>query len=743
VGADPPGTYDQSGEGAAPVQLRSLYYAQLQQRLKWPGSQFREYRIGDMDGLRLDFEDLLIPLDSNWLSQVQAIAGDTRITSNLEFDIVHQTQWVAFTFTFPSYPGEQIVDASLTLGLRFLGPPPATSGMELLYLETVDVAHLFSNLDWDVATNGSSAHTIRIAPGDLSDGKFNIAIGPHCAVDFAILNMQVAPTLAYSTQTLDPIDTYVRDGSFADQNFAGDPELVVKDDNDAGFSRRAFLDWNLIEVSGPLADAKVRLYCNSTGQAGNEQSASEVTARNWSPNSVTWNTQPSASPPLAYWVPEGTGFFAEFTVTPEVTAALAGNKRFALCIKSAQDFGAGGNVAYASSNDPNPAHHPQLILRFTNSAPSIVVPGNKTMSANSTIGPFAVTIGDPETPTGSLVLAASSSVPSVIANSDITLGGSGANRTVSIHVPAGRVGTSVITLAVSDGAQTASGSFIVNVNYVNTAPTISPIANQVTDEDTPLTVQFTIGDSNNMPSHLGVDVSTSSDRLFPAGSIRAPASSFGTASSRSLVFTPAPDRSGTASVSVSVSDGFLTTTQIFTLTVRPVEDPPTFVRITSLRTGDHLLPGVPALITAEAFDAETNLARLQFFSQTPSSRIDQLIGLATNAPYSTTWSNPPAGDFTLYVTAFDRTGLGATSPPVAIRVSSPVVAQPKLFIARVTNSVAVLWPDSVRSNALQTVTNLAGPGPWSPVQSPPQLGEGAWIYLVPPSDKSRFFRLAP
>jgi Bacterial Ig domain len=371
-----------------------------------------------------------------------------------------------------------------------------------------------------------------------------------------------------------------------------------------------------------------------------------------------------------------------------------------------------------------------------------VVPGNKSMNANSTIGPFAVTIGDLETPAGTLVLTASSSVPSVIANSDITLGGSGANRTVSIHVPAGRIGTSVITLTVSDGAQTAKGSFIVNVNYVNTAPTISLIPNQVTDEDTPLTVQFTIGDSNNLPSHLSVGTSTSNDQLFPAGSIRAPAASLGGVGSRSFVFTPAPDRSGTATVSVSVSDGFLATTQTFTLTVRPVEDPPAFVRITSPRTGDRLLPGVPALITAEAFDAETNLARLQFYGRTPSNAIDQLIGLTTNAPYFATWSNPPAGDFTLYAIAFDQTSLGATSPPVAISVSAPMVSPPKLYIARLTNSVAVLWLDSVSSNALQTATNLARPGPWSPASSSPQLGEGAWFYLVPPSDKSRFFRLA-
>ena len=76
-------------------------------------------------------------------------------------------------------------------------------------------------------------------------------------------------------------------------------------------------------------------------------------------------------------------------------------------------------------------------------------------------------------------------------------------------------------------------------------------------------------------------------------------------------------------------------------------------------------------LSASAFDAETNVARIQFYRQHPADRIDQLIAEATNAPFSAIWSNPPPFDCNLYAIATDQTGLATTSPPVAITISVP------------------------------------------------------------------------
>lgn len=76
VGADPPGTYDSSGPtgtGKA-VHMRSLYYGQLQQRMKWPGSDFREVWLGDVDQhSSTGGTGETVNCDATWLSQVEAI----------------------------------------------------------------------------------------------------------------------------------------------------------------------------------------------------------------------------------------------------------------------------------------------------------------------------------------------------------------------------------------------------------------------------------------------------------------------------------------------------------------------------------------------------------------------------------------------------------------------------------------------------------------------------------------------
>lgn len=746
IGKDPAGTVDQSGTNAhdSPVQLRSLYYAQLQQRLKAPASEFREYRLGVIDQFRNSgwWDEGLAPVDPAWREMTRWY-WDNPLGATNRFDSVRSNQFVALTFNFPIAPGEQVVVGSITLGLQLA--PGAVSDNQVLYLGDGNLFDSFDVLGWNVTSAASSVHTALIVPGELQDGKLDVAVGPHCGVDFAVLHLQVAPVIPGTTRTEIPIDTFVRGGSYANQNFAGDPELIVKEEgNSSSFSRRAFLDWNLAEVPGQPIEARVRLYCNYSGQTGNEQSAAVVREKTWSPNSVTWNTQPAIPPAFAYWTPEA-GSFVEFIATPEVNAVLSApvltDRHFALALMSVQDFGDRGDVAYASREDPDPARRPQLILRFANSPPTLVAPAHQTMFS-PVLGPLPILIGDRETSASNLTLTAFPGPPFLIDSSEIILGGSGSNRTILINHQSGGFGFAPILLTVSDGALSTSASFVVTVGLGNSAPSISTITNRSTDEDTPLTVAFNISDPQIPSEYLTLTVSASNPQLFPAGSIQPTNGLGGGSGSRAYVFTPAPNRFGTAIVSVAVSDGSLLATQSFTLAVRPVEDAPSAVRLEQPLGGANLLPNVPALLRASAFDAETNLTRIQFYRQHPAYRIDQLLTVATNAPYSAIWSNPPPGDCALYAVATDATGLSATSPPVAITISVPAVVQPRLVIGQISNTVVVLWPESSRSNALQTTTNLAAPILWWPLPSAPQLGEGAWIYEMSPTEPRRFFRLA-
>jgi hypothetical protein len=98
-----------------------------------------------------------------------------------------------------------------------------------------------------------------------------------------------------------------------------------------------------------------------------------------------------------------------------------------------------------------------------NNTPTISNIIDRSIAVNTNTGAIAATIGDVETATTSLTLTRTSSNPALIPLSGIVLGGSAANRTVTITPAANQLGSSTITVSVSDGVLTASDTFLVTV----------------------------------------------------------------------------------------------------------------------------------------------------------------------------------------------------------------------------------------------------------------------------------------
>jgi gliding motility-associated-like protein len=89
-------------------------------------------------------------------------------------------------------------------------------------------------------------------------------------------------------------------------------------------------------------------------------------------------------------------------------------------------------------------------------------------------GAISFTIGDAETATTSLTVTATSSNTTLVPNGNITLGGSGANRTITVATVAGQTGTTTITVLVSDGdAMQATETFTVTRTTSNLAATLT------------------------------------------------------------------------------------------------------------------------------------------------------------------------------------------------------------------------------------------------------------------------------
>lgn len=158
-------------------------------------------------------------------------------------------------------------------------------------------------------------------------------------------------------------------------------------------------------------------------------------------------------------------------------------------------------------------------MNSINDAPTISDIDNQTIDEDSATGPLAFVIGDVETSASGLTVTTTSSNTTLITSENLTLAGSGASRTLVATPAANQFGTATITLTVSDGTTTSSDTFLVTVNSVNDAPSISDIFDQTTNRNSSTSLlNFAIGDLESSASDLLVTATSSNGTLIPAGS---------------------------------------------------------------------------------------------------------------------------------------------------------------------------------------------------------------------------------
>jgi predicted extracellular nuclease len=184
------------------------------------------------------------------------------------------------------------------------------------------------------------------------------------------------------------------------------------------------------------------------------------------------------------------------------------------------------------------------------------------------------TIGDLETTLtcSATHLSAASTNPGLVPVANVVFSGTAPNCVATITPVLDQTGASTITLTVSDGTATANDSFVQTVTAVNDAPTISDTANQVTAEDTPLVVNFTIGDVDSTLLCTSAHLSATSS--VPTVLTAATISFSGTAPNCSATLTPSPEATGTTTITFTVTDGALASNDAFQLQVTAVADDP-------------------------------------------------------------------------------------------------------------------------------------------------------------------------
>ena len=200
---------------------------------------------------------------------------------------------------------------------------------------------------------------------------------------------------------------------------------------------------------------------------------------------------------------------------------------------------------------------------------------DQTINQNTSTGPIAFTVADVEVSAANLQLSASSSNPTLVPISAIVFGGSGSNRTVTATPALGQLGTATVTVTVNDGPNDSTSSFLLTVNGVNNPPLISTIPNQFTGIGVPAgPISFNIGDADSPPNSLNLSGESSNPTLVPNANIVFG----GSGSNRTVTLTPVSGQTGTSAITLTVSDGALSASSSFNLTVS-TQAPPNFALV--------------------------------------------------------------------------------------------------------------------------------------------------------------------
>jgi hypothetical protein len=262
--------------------------------------------------------------------------------------------------------------------------------------------------------------------------------------------------------------------------------------------------------------------------------------------------------------------------TADISFGGGGNNRTVTITPDAGEFGTTNiTITVSDGTDQSSTTFTLTVNEVVpgNTAPTISNIPDQTIDQDQSTGAISFTIDDGETSPGSLSLSASSSNTALIQSGDISFGGSGSDRTITVTPDPGEYGSSNITVTVSDGSSQSTNTFTVIVNEVmptNTAPTISDISDQTIDQGTSLgPLGFTIDDMETDPNSLTLSVTSSNSNLLENGQITLS----GTGSSREITLTPNSNEFGTSNIAISVSDGTDTTVETFVLTVLEQTEP--------------------------------------------------------------------------------------------------------------------------------------------------------------------------
>jgi len=229
----------------------------------------------------------------------------------------------------------------------------------------------------------------------------------------------------------------------------------------------------------------------------------------------------------------------------------------------------------------------------------------------------------------------------------------------------------------------------------NTPPTISSIANQTINVNTgtgPLA--FMIGDAQTPANNLTVSASSSNPALVPAGNI----SLSGNGTVCTIAVTPAAGQTGTATIAVTVCDPSLCTTTNFLVTVIPL---PT-IALSSPTSGASFTAPATVNLAANVAANGHSITAVRFLSGST------LLGQVSTAPYTFTWANVAAGNYSLVAQAVYDSGNTVSSSAATISVATAPILPLPWQTANIGNTGSGNVTSSNGTFTVQGAGNISG-----------------------------------
>lgn len=275
-----------------------------------------------------------------------------------------------------------------------------------------------------------------------------------------------------------------------------------------------------------------------------------------------------------------------------------------------------------------------------------------------------------------LTITGTSSNTGLVSNdgSHIAFSGTGNNRTVTLTPLLNQTGQTTIAIKVDDGSCSVTNSFLLSVAPVNDPPVLAAISAQSTTEDTAMSaIALTISDPESASSALTVSAISSNPTLCPVSGMVFG----GSGGNRTLTITPGADQNGSATITVSCSDGTNSVSQSFTLTVSAVNDAPTIANLSN----QTLVQGASsASATATVDDIDSTISALTLSATSSDTTVLPLSGITfsgTGTARTVTFTPATVGSATVRLIVSDGS-LTATNASFVVTKPAPINNAPTI-----------------------------------------------------------------